>query len=586
MTPLTRPVPRGTAAQAVTGLKRHALTLSLFAALFIALALVTYTRESATWDEPIHLADGYLSLTHRDYRVDIEHPPLVRLWAALPLLALPVHADVSPIDDASSTPWVVNGVYSYARRFAYVDNDADRLLYAARFMIVVLGVLLGVFLYAWTHELHGWTAAIAVLALYTLEPNLSAHAHLVTTDFGLTCFMFGAVYFAWRSVRHDSSRDAVGFVICTVLAVTSKFSGVILLPILAVLALVTLFRGALTWRRAFAAGAIVGVALLVAIWAMYGFRYLPGPRPGWRFALHLEPWARGGTVPEIVAFVDENRLLPNAFSEGLLLTHFKSSARVAYLAGQIREGGWWYYFPVAILLKTPLTLLALAIAGFWWMRWESSRAVAPFIIIPLAVYLGWSMTAHINIGLRHVLPIYPFLLMLAGAAIARLLQLRQRLVVGSAVLACAIEVSMAYPHTLAFFNILAGGPTGGSRYLVDSNVDWGQDLKGLKRWMDDQHVGHINLAYFGVADPEYYGIDCTFLPGSPTWVDPDSVQAPRLPGYVAVSATLLRGVYGDREQREFYRPLAARTPAAVIGHSIFVYQVDTRWFGNGVERTR
>ena len=151
---------------------------------------------------------------------------------------------------------------------------------------------------------------------------------------------------------------------------------------------------------------------------------------------------------------------------------------------------------------------------------------------------------------------------------------------GTLLLAAALlEPALVYPHTIAFFNVLAGGPAHGSEYLVDSNIDWGQDLKPLKQWMVDNNVPHINLAYFGFADPRYYGIDCTFLPGSPGWVPAELVRAPQLPGYVAVSATLLRGVYASTPaEREFYAGLARRTPIATIGYSIFVFKMDQRWW--------
>jgi tetratricopeptide (TPR) repeat protein len=133
----------------------------------------------------------------------------------------------------------------------------------------------------------------------------------------------------------------------------------------------------------------------------------------------------------------------------------------------------------------------------------------------------------------------------------------------------------AYPHTLTFFSTLAGGPSNGYRYLTDSNLDWGQHLELLKRWMDAGKVRHLNLAYFGTADPAYYGIDCTHLPGAPTFALPQ-VTKPRLPGYVAISATVASGVYLDPRWRLFYRGFRERTPVADIGHSIKVYWVD-RW---------
>ena len=138
-------------------------------------------------------------------------------------------------------------------------------------------------------------------------------------------------------------------------------------------------------------------------------------------------------------------------------------------------------------------------------------------------------------------------------------------------------IRRVYPHYLAFFNRFVGGPRHGQEYLVDSSLDWGQDLKGLKRWMDKNNVQHINLSYFGTADPGYYKINCTHLPGAPFFAE-QFVKGPELPGYVAVSATNLRGVYFDERWRDFYKPLLEMEPVAVIGYSIYVYRVERPWW--------
>jgi hypothetical protein len=139
----------------------------------------------------------------------------------------------------------------------------------------------------------------------------------------------------------------------------------------------------------------------------------------------------------------------------------------------------------------------------------------------------------------------------------------------------ALEFASVYPSPLAFFNILVGGPNHGDECLVDSNLDWGQDLKGVKRWMTANHVDQINLCYFGSADPAYYRINATPLPGNGLM---ERGQAPELPGYVAISVTNLRGAYFPEQLRQFYRPLLSMTPVAKIGHSILIYQVEKPWW--------
>lgn len=559
---------------------RHVGGLLVFALAFIGLEVFSYTRESATWDEPIHLMDGYLSLAHGDFRADIEHPPLLRMWAALPIVPLRVvDTATGVIERTLPTDWALGRLFSTTHRFVYVDNDADALLYRARFMIVLLGIVLGVLLYAWAFALFGRATALVLLALYTVEPNIASHARLVTTDFGVTLAIFGATYFTWRLSARWSLASLAGVAACVALAVTSKYSGLLAGPILGLLLAFAVWRRTMTPARAAIVLLVLGISSVTALWATYGFYYLPSRSPTWRYAIHNEPAATGPvpTLARAVAWIDERHLLPNAYSEGLLLSRVRSQGRKTFLAGEYSITGWWYYFPVAFALKTPLTLIVLAAAGTWFARRQASTLV--FLFVPVAIVLGSAMSAHINIGLRHILPIYPFVILLAGWAVQRLLSSPRRFVPAAALAIAVAEPLTVYPHTLAFFNVLAGGPSGGSRYLTDSNIDWGQDLKGLKSWMVRSGVDHVNLSYFGLADPHYYGIDCTFLPGSESWVRSDLVRLPKLPGYVAVSVTMLRGVYADTpRQREFYTRLAALQPVASIGHSILVFKVEQPWY--------
>jgi hypothetical protein len=580
-----RESPPTSAPSTIPGRARVALTLAAFAIVFIGLEVYSYTGTSATWDEPIHLADGYMSVSAGDFRVDPEHPPLLRMWAALPLLASVKLADPRPIDGANPTWWAFNGLFDFSHRFVYRDNDADGMLYPARFMIVLLGVLLGWVLFAWAYDWYGFAPAALSLVLFAAEPNLAAHAALVTTDFGVTFLMFTAVYCLYRTTKAPGIVNIASTTLVTCLALVSKFSALLLGPIMLVLLLIATF-----WTRQLKARVAVILVVLMAagsvcaIWGVYGFRHAPSRSAGWLYKFHEESSirARLPVLSAIVGWVDDHRLLPNLYTEGFLLGQAKAQTRKAFFAGDYSEDGWWLFFPAAFAIKTPIALIVVAGGGLflYWRRWRGGRFGREwFVLLPIGLYGGWAMTAHINIGLRHILPIYPFVILLAVEGLDYLWTSRRRALLAGVLVTCAVEFFAVYPHNLAFFNALVGGPANGSKYLVDSNLDWGQDLKPLKRWMTDNHVPHVNLAYFGFADPRYYQIDCTFLPGSPPWVSPGLVSAPRLPGYVAVSATLLRGVYGENpQQRAFYAPLERQTPVASIGHSILVYWVERRWW--------
>jgi 4-amino-4-deoxy-L-arabinose transferase-like glycosyltransferase len=554
---------------------RNVAILAAFALLYSILQFNSYTRRSATWDEPMHLTAGYVALTKGDYRVDTTHPPFLRMWSALPLLLMEVREpDTTAIDATTGAAWIEDG-YEFARRFLFGQRDADRVLNAARFMVVIVGIVLGMLLFFWAYEWYGLLPAIIALALYTFEPNLLAHAGLVTTDFGATCFIFAAVYALWRVARQPSTGNLAALTASVALALLTKFSGVLLAPIVILLIGLSVRAGQLRTRTAMLIVVVLAATTFVAIWSAYGFRYNPSPDDSWLLTLHDSTLAaRTPALSGIVSWIDGYRLLPNAFTQGVLLSQASLDGWPAFLAGEYRLGGWWHYFPLAFLLKTPIALVILFIVGAAILAGQRMRRA--FVAVPIVVLLGAAMASSINMGLRHILPIYPFVLLIAAAGAGRIIASRHafaRVAAAIVLTAFIAETAQAYPRPLTFFNVLAGGPENGFRYLADSNLAWGGNLKALKHWMDENGVDHVNFAYFGSGDPAYYGIACTYLPGSPTFAF-DFIAKPRLPGYVAISGTVLAGVYLSPPWRAFYRAFWDLEPAAVIGNSTRVYWVD------------
>jgi hypothetical protein len=568
-----------------------AATLGTFVVVFAALQGVALTRTAATFDEPGGLLAGYAALARRDYRPAIEHPPLLRMWNALPLMLMSdVRWNSGPIDRSTPEEVAFPGPFAAGQRFLYADNDADRLLYPARAMTVVLALGLGVLLFFSARDWLGQRAATLALALYTVEPNLAAHGGLATNDLGVTFLMFASLVLLERLMTRWSLPRALAFVLVTAAAILGKFTALLLAPAAILIVASGRRRGSeVTWRRAGLLAFGCAAAIVSGAWVLYGFRYLPSDSTGWRFALDQMPLVRDAVpgLASVVGTVDAWHVLPNAFTQGFLHGQGLVQARPAFLAGDYSSTGWWYYFPVAFLLKTPLALIALALVGS--AAAARGRVVAAgsrqvvVVASAIVVFGGIAMTSSLNIGLRHILPIYPFVIMLAAlgcmAIFRRLGDRRGWQVVGVLLALCAAEYARAWPSTLAFFNVAAGGPAGGYRYLADSNVDWGQDLKPLKAWMDRNGVDHVNLAYFGVADPAYYGMSYTPIWGTtiPS-LTPDRLGPPRLPGYVAASVTLLNGVPFGPAERQFYKPLRDREPAAVIGGSIRVFWVERPWW--------
>jgi hypothetical protein len=309
------------------------------------------------------------------------------------------------------------------------------------------------------------------------------------------------------------------------------------------------------------------------IWACYGFRFASSPDPAvvlpWERVLPAEGLLRAAATTAV-----DHHLVPEALVYGFLRFYKASESRPSFLLGTLSKDGWWYYFPVTFALKTPLPLLLLlAAAVLLALRDREDPRREVFLWLPPLLYLALVMTRSLNIGHRHLLPLYPYLFILGGRAAASGLGHASRAVrVAAAVLLLwyAAGTLRHHPHHLAFFNEAAGGPANGYRSLVDSNLDWGQDLPSLKRWVDANGVTNLKLAYFGSADPDYYGIHAERLPGH---LRPPHL-APRIHAgdVVAISATHLQGLYLGEKARELMQRFRGETPIGRAGHSILIYR--------------
>ncbi len=558
-----------------TGFCARLAVIAAFLAVYGWLQYDNCVAKSATFDEPLHLTAGYLALHQIEHRLDPTHPPLLRLWAALPLLGQPMpYVDMTGITKFTINEWT-SRAYSIARQFVFGRGKGDEFMTRGRLMIAVFGVLLGLLIFSWADDWLGFGPAAMALGFYTIEPNLMAHSGLVTTDAGVVCLMFGAVYFAWRLQRRWTGFNLAGLAAFTALAVVSKFSALILLVLLPLLLAVAVWsRPAFTWRRALVALASTAAFTVFAIWAVYGFRYSAGPAGAGLIKSAAAPVVKH-QLPQLAdaaAWIDSLHVLPNAFSQGLAWSLASAQALGGYLNGELSTEGWWYYFPVAFLVKTPIAEMILAAAGLVFLCRRGTRQEwvdRVFLLVPPALFLVVAMGSHINIGLRHILPLYPYVLLLGAVPIYEFLRLRRPagwLAVGVSAAASLFLFARAWPVTIAYFNEFVGGPENGYLYLSDSNLDWGQHLKELNQWMQREKIDRINLAYFGSVDPASYGIYCTYLPGCPPVA---RTHPPQLPGYVAISSTLLTGRY-----ELLYGGFMDLPPVAVIGNTIRVYWVE------------
>lgn len=554
--------------------------------LHYTLSLWAAADESVTADEILHVTGGYFYNQFGDYRLQPENGNLPQRLAGLPAWLL--DAPAPRLKD--NLYWRGSDAPVMGYQFFYeTGHDHWPMLMAGRALIALFSVGTGLIIFCWARSLFGSAGGFLALTLYALDPNVLAHAALATSDSTAVFFLLAASGLFWRQLRAPSWRAGALSAAAFGLACVAKYSAVLLLPMMLLLvawhaALLPAGTRARGWR-------IIGLTLagqaagaVFIIWACYGFRY-SAFATGVPAADHfIVPWPDVlpyiGVQGRIVQFCRDARLLPEAFLYGYAWVIQSAKARASFLAGEYGIFGWVRFFPLAFLWKSTLALLvALVLGGAdLWRRWQSRAAgiagdlaaVAPLLVL-FAVYAAFSVTSHLNIGHRHILPLYPVLYILVGGLALAPLP-RSRLRRGVLVLLMAGQLfanARVAPHYLAFFNVLAGGPANGHRLLVDSSLDWGQDLPGLARWLRAHNsgtgAGPVFLSYFGSGEPAYYGIRASQLP----FVNGFKLRHPwyqPAAGLYCVSATMLQQVYspvrGDWTPalEKEYQELRAREP--------------------------
>lgn len=504
---------------------------ALLIAVFAANAVWSLRGKSVTVDEYLYIAEGYHYLQTSEY-LPVEFPPLAPLLAGAALLG----ADLR-------LPERGDDRLAFADEFVFSNRlDSDALVLRARLPTVALGMLLGLAVFSLARRLYGRAAGAMALALYTTSPNILAHTRLATTDLPLTCFVFLAVYAGYR---YTETRHTAWLVLAGTgfgLGLASKFSALLLVPIAIVSGAAMAYGrwnastpggtagntvGTRAARASFELVAVLGIALVVLMLA-YGGRHI------------------GSFLNGILVQISHNQ-----------------AGHAAYLMGDHAQTGWISYFPIAFAIKTPLGLFGLLGLAVWRLRRAPAahRRAAVVLLVPVGVFMLAGMASQINIGLRYVLPIYPFLFVFAGSAIHAIPALAGRAVCVALVGWFAMSGIQASPDYLAYFNEVVGGRDNGPEYLLDSNIAWGQDVKPLTTYLRERRIEEVKLAVFrgcrNVPD-----LRCEPLTCEPTT------------GTLAISVNALYGL--TQSESRCYAWLRESDPVARIGGSIYVYDIDAR----------
>ena len=545
--------------------------------VFAAELLFSVRQESTTVDEPPHLYAGYEHWKARDFGVNPEHPPLVKMVAAVPLLAMDLRQPHPPNPLFLAEENIGGGQLLGM-------NGGQRLLLRARTAVMVFSLLAALLVFFAGYEMFGPVPGLLGMGLFCFEPTVLAHGALVTTDMGVTAMVFATVYAFWRYVRAPGWG---GLLVCGLafgLALVSKMSGVIVLPMLLLLAATELLPA---WDRRRAAQLLGGVAAAavmgyVILWALYDFRYAARPANG---SLIIPPLAAfAAQLPSrfetgVVMWIARLHLLPEAYLYGWTKLPIDQMNHPAFLFGKVYPTGVPWYFPAALLVKSTITLLLLVALLPLGMARErfAHRREWTFLLLPLAVILGASVTSRLDIGVRHVLPMYPFAAVLAGVTAWMLGRISRP--AGYAVAALLLfQVASSlhtYPNYLPYANEMFGGPGRTYRVLSDSNVDWGQQLQQESAYLKAAGIKDCWIAYSQpTPQPLGYGIPCKLLPsGLGMWAhSPQTVLPPTLSGVFLLGASEASGATWGPGDMNPYQQFQNGHPKAMIGSSVLVYE--------------
>jgi Dolichyl-phosphate-mannose-protein mannosyltransferase len=554
----------------------------LLLAIFMCELTGSVRHQSLSWDEGDHIFAGYQSWKTGDFGINPEHPPFVKELATLPLLSMHLTTPAP-----KGLPFFKDEAYFDGRDLIFNNGGeptADRIIFRVRMAAATLSLLLGVLVFLAGREIFGNAAALFALALVVFEPNLIAHGAYVTTDMGVSCFMFGTIYALYRYMNAPSLGRLLCLGAATGLTLASKHSGVLILPMALAIAAIEIAwpqdisrkQVASRFAAAFSGGTVIGIFIL---WSTYGFRFSARPD-----GVHMQPslaeYAQPlpGIEPRIYLLFAKLRILPESYLFGMVDVRRLANSFPGYIFGKIHAHGVPYYFPAAFIIKSTLAFMILMlIAAFAILtrRFRARRELIFFGIPPL-IYLLIATGTGLNIGARHILPMYAFLALLISGAVVALARTNRKWAYVAAILLAwhAVSTTRAYPVYLAYSNEAWGGPANTYKYLSDSNVDWGQQLKSVSLYLDQHGIKDCWFGYFAAPGIpiEAYGIPCKPLVTADTmWMHAQIDVPPSITGTVLVSAGALTGFEFGSAVLSPYQPFVNLKPTAVIDRGVFVF---------------
>ncbi|MEU9170427.1 phospholipid carrier-dependent glycosyltransferase [Streptomyces sp. NPDC048420] len=523
------------------------LLVVVLLAQMAAVMVTTAVQQTPTIDEPVYVATAAEYLHGQGIRYNPEHPPLGKL-----VIAVGVAIADPQVDTAFAGPQIDLGPHLLYES----GNDPWQLMFWGRLPVIVLTLLFGLVVFAFARDLAGRAAGLAALALYAFSPDLVAHGSLATLDVPTAGFLLTSAWLLWRArARPRLYVPLAGLALGAALA--TKMSALPAVPVTLGLTAVSVWSacgGAETRRRllrVLAAAAVVTLAAIAVVWASY---LVVDPRLRWT-SQEPVPVVHGlkATLVDLLPF-------PQAYADGMRLQfRFENQPWGGFLFGRFYTGHLWYYLPAALLVKTPLGLLALWAAGaVVVVAVRRLRPAAPYLLVPAGVLLASAMTGSRDFGTRYTLFLPMFLTVAAGCV----LTVRRRWVTGvTAALVLFVVVSSlrTFPYYLPYSNEAFGGPARTHLRLHDSNVDWGQDLGRLADRLRERYPDErIWLVYQGSGLPSAYGIEAS---------EPRGVPVDEVRGLLVVSDSSVAKAKGRLAEL-----IDSSRAIDEVGHSITIYR--------------
>ncbi len=566
------------------------LFASMLLLLFLAQSLYALLNNNLVIDEPAYIAVGYYFVKHLDTRMVILHPPLTFLLTGLPLLFTKVNLPYSYQN------CIDFGYYQCSEDMIFKSgNDVEKITIYARLPFLILSVILGILLFLFAEEIYGIKPAFFALALYSFSPTILSYNTLVFTDFLIAFFVFTTIYLLWKLLIKGYTKARLALAgVSFGFAMASKFTAIFLIPIMLILFLASAYRKNKNkkklLKRYFLHFMIIMAIGFFVLYSTYFFSFgsiaesVPDRYVNAMHSAIDKNFAKGSTFNHLANFfINDVKIPMPQYPAGFAGQYRVESSKVklGYINGQLYNGGKWYYFFEVLLIKNPLPLIIFFVVTlFFYFKSKKKDFSDLFILLPILFFAGIFIITNFNLGLRHILPIMPFVFLFSS----RIMNLRFK--ENNTIFRWIIFILLAWyiigtifimPHYIAYFNEIIGHANG-HKYLLSSNLDFGQDLNGMKSYIEINGIKKIWLSYHGAFDPSYYNISYEplpmedYIPWAPNFgLDEYKEDCSKKYGIIAISASNLHGY--NLLNESCFEWLSKYKPIKSIGYTIFVYDI-------------